>query len=236
MTASILQTPTNDNNATGGAISCTFGSAVAAGSTLVVIATIDSGGGASISTVSDTVNGSYGTAKITVVDSTDGETMAVFIFPNTAAGTPTVTMTPSVNCDFRSLVAIEVGGAATVSYGGSTGQVQNAAGTDGVTTGNVTPTGQPALIIGMSMSTGAFPGSAPASGTGFTDNGAFWQMGQGAGKEYARLESKRITSTSSVAATFTQTAAVLHTQAVIVVLEATSGNPSALFFGAGTTS
>lgn len=219
MTASIIQTATNDAQATGGAITCTFASPVTAGNTILVFASLDSGGGASISTIADSVNGSYGAAKITVVDATDGETVAAFLFPNSASGTPTVTLTPSANCDFRALTASEIGGAATASYGGSAGQVQNATGADGVTTGNVTPTGQPALLVALSMSTGNFPGSAPAAGTGFTSGGVFWLFGQGAGTEYSRLESKRVTSTSPVAATFTQVANVAHTQIVVAVLE-----------------
>lgn len=234
MTVSILQTATNDNAATGGNISCTFGSAVTAGSTIVVFSSI--GNNNKLLGCSDTVNGSYGTFKLNVNDTTDGEEVGVFIFPNSAAGTPTVTTTYTSNDIFRSLLAVEVGGAGVTSYGGVTGQVQNAAGTDGVTTGNVTPTGQPALLVAVSMSTGTFPGAAPAAGTGFTDNGKFWLFGGGAGNEYTRLESKRITSVSGVPATFTQVSNVLHTQLVIVVLEATSGSPGALFFGAGTTS
>lgn len=231
MPYSIVQVAAADGSAAGTTIAATFASPVTAGNTIVVFCCAE--GASTLSSCADTVNGSYGSIRTNVNDTTNNECVGVFLFSNSAGGTPTVTVTLSGSEVFRGILAVEVAGALTSSssYGGSGGQAQNAAGTDGVTTGNVTPSGQPAGLLAISMSTGsAPPGTAPNLGTGFSNIGAgtFWTMGSAGA--YIRAEHKRLTSTGAVPATFTQTAAVLHAQVAIVVLEAPTVGPTPTAF------
>ena len=91
----------------------------------------------------------------------------------------------------------EIGGVTATAYQTSGGQTQNSPGTgaNAITTGNVTPTSQPALLSALCINdTGTTP---PASaGTGFTS-------GTTGMSSSAVSESMRLTSTSAVAATFT---------------------------------
>src|SRR5690348_14619565 len=103
MAISILQvksTPTGG----GGNNVVTFDSAVTAGSAIVVFA-FD--GTAS----SDSINGSHGTEKGTVNDTTNGFAYRSWVFENSGGGSMTVTCTGAT-----AVVAFEVGGVGTTPY------------------------------------------------------------------------------------------------------------------------
>lgn len=77
--------------------------------------------------------------------------------------------------------------------------------TDSIT-GAVTNSAQPALIVASCGSNaGTAPVAAPASGTGFTDLGAQWDFTGNGTSRWIRGESKRVTTATSQAITFTPT-------------------------------
>ena len=84
---------------------------------------------------------------------------------------------------------------------------------DSISTGNMTPSSQPAVVFGVMMD--EFNGSVSA-GTGFTDDGSLFNTAAG------RTEHMSIASTSPVAATFTR--AVSHIQAISVGAVFTDGS------------
>lgn len=77
--------------------------------------------------------------------------------------------------------------------------------TDAIT-GSVSSSAQPSLIIASCGSNaGTAPSAAPASGTGFTDEGAQWDFIGNGTSRWIRTESKRVTATGSQGLTFTPT-------------------------------
>lgn len=231
MTISVLQERMSDATAGATTIVLAFSGAVTVGSVLHVVATGDSA--QTISTCSDSVNGSYGAALDTVVDTADNQRMAHFYFKNTGAGTPSVTVTFSASCANRTICIREIGGAdTTASVLAHTGQfeVAGVSGTDAITTGTATNASQPALISGVAMN-GAGTQS-PAAGTGFTSvaNGLGWQLGTGI--NLGRAESKRITTTTAVAATWTNASGSPYIQVMAIFAEAGAGgsiDPGVMF-------
>lgn len=193
--------------ATGTTLAQAFAGAVVAGSTLCCFVECLDVTSETIS-VSDSVNGSWGAAVRSVDDGT--KTVAQFQFQNTAAGTPTVTATFGVTTTVRAIWIVEVRNAAVSSLDGFAGQNQASpgAGTDAVTSGNATNAKQPALIVALSSDHRTISPVAPAAGTGFVDNGAGWTF---SGGNQARLESKRVTTATAIAATFTGTSGVVPT-------------------------
>lgn len=72
--------------------------------------------------------------------------------------------------------------------------------TDATTTGNLTPSSQPALLFGLCIDPNS--GFSISSGTGFTSRGQMAARNTGAG-DTSIAEDKRLTSTSAVACTWT---------------------------------
>ncbi len=135
--------------------------------------------------------------------------------PFASSGSVTVTVTISATeggkgVAFR-LISGSSGPGTTSSEHAGNQQDTPGTGTDAVTSTNVTPTTQPALIVGIDLDV---PGNlTPAVGTGFTDAGTGWGFG---GLVAARAESKRVTSTAGVAATFTVgTSETQHALAIV---------------------
>lgn len=128
----------------------------------------------------------------------------VFYCSNCAAGANAVTATDSAptGTTIMEITVVEYSGLAkTSAYAGSKINFAgvNTTGTDLITTGTFTPTGQPFALIGFSFGvsyTTTYPISA---GTGFTSRG-FDSNGLG-----VETEDLRGTSTSAIAATFTAT-------------------------------
>ena len=131
------------------------------------------------------------------------------------------------------MYAIPISGLKTASYqtGAATTQATPGTGTDGVTTGNMTPTEQPACVIGAVINAGSV--ATPATGTGYTSIGTAWQFGFGA--DLMRVEHQRVTSLSALALTGTAPANVRHF-AVAVILSETGAAGSAATLSAPTAS
>lgn len=213
----VAQTQSNQTTATatGTTLTRTYANAVIPGSCLVADVQCTDVASETFS-VSDSVNGSWGAAVQSVDDGT--KTTARFLFPNTAAGTPVVTVTYGITALNRGLWINEVRNAAVSPLDGSAGQTQASPGngTDAITSGTATNTNQPGLILGLSFDDRTVAPVAPAPGTAFIDNGAGWTF---AGGNQARLESKRITTTTAVAATFTGTTGVVPTTLMVLLDE-----------------
>lgn len=155
------------------ALAATMGAAVSAGNWLwcvVVLYPTTGTATPSAPTISDSVNGAWSTTAIDSVPYTDGTThvyAGVFAFPNSAAGTPVVTVT-SVNTNQGAIgVAAHSGLATTAITDGKThaiGSGGNAASgsTSATTAGNE-------LVFGVYLDDGWTIGVVSGAGTGFTE-------------------------------------------------------------------
>lgn len=171
---------------------------VTAGSTLYAVTACDS---THTSTVADNVNGSY-TQLESILDAAGGELVRTFKFDNSAGGAITVTHTITAGNAFAGLWIFEV--IQTSGLVGHTGQLQSnpvSTAADAITSGSVTPSAGPGLLIGLS--TDISGATTPVLGTNFTAGAAGWNFGSGTNA--GLTESKRYTSPASLAATFTST-------------------------------
>lgn len=129
--------------------------------------------------------------------------LAVLVAEDVAAGTYTVTGSWDGSTRTNRLIkAVAIRGLKAASFQAALGNGQSSPGTstDAVTTGNLTPTAEPACLIGVALASGL---QTPSAGSGFTTLTACWQLGTGT--NLARPEHKRITSVSAVPATWTST-------------------------------
>ena len=197
---------------------------VAAGDTIVVIGTVAQADLTASLACSDGTN-TY-TLRQAVYDATTTANFCIFVAENVAAGTYTVTLSWGGSTrTSRAVYAIPLSGLKAASYqiGGIAVQASPGTGTDGVTTGNMTPTEQPACVIGAITNGGSV--NTPAAGTGFTSIGTAWQFGTGT--DLFRAEHKRITSTSAVALTGTAGANVRHFSVAVILSETGAGGGAA---------
>lgn len=213
----VSQTQSNQTTATatGTTLTRTYAAAVIQGSCLACQVQCTDVASETFS-VSDSVNGSWGAAVQTVDDGT--KTTALFLSPNTAVGTPVVTVTYGITALNRGLWIQEVRNAAVSPLDGSAGQSQASpgSGTDAITSGTANNVKGPALCLALSFDDRTVSPVAPAVGTAFIDNGAGWTF---AGGNQARLESKRVTSPGTVAGTFTGTSGVAPTTLMVLLDE-----------------
>ena len=143
---------------------------------------------------SDNLNGTYGSALDTQI--AGGQTNAHFQFSGSAAGTLTVTITSTVSTGIGVWMR-EIQGTTGYDSNGGLGhhaltQVNPGTATDGVGSGNCTPSVQPGLLSGVAMEVVGSAGYT--AGTGYT---------QGLYNHNTMTESRRYTSTALTAATFT---------------------------------
>lgn len=203
-------TPSAANIATSGTIT------VGNGDTIVVFAGVSQDMTASFS-ASDGTN-TY-TRRQAQYNASNDHTEAILVAENVTAGTYTVTAAwDGGSRTNRTVYAIPLSGLKAASYqtGLTANQASPGTGADGVTTGNMTPSEQPACVIGFAFNVGSL--NTPAAGTGFTSIGTAWQLG--GGTDLMRAEHKRITSTSAVALTETAGANVRHTSLAVILSEA----------------
>ena len=156
-------------------------------------------GGATTITVTDGTN-TYTQVGSQVVASY-GDVQACFECANCAAGTFTVQANFGTANAFRGIAVHRFSG--LTGSGSLVGQAQTAPGTgaDGLTSTNLTPASQPALLLGISTE---YNGTTVNVGTGFSLSSAYTSVNTANGS-YTTSETKRLTSTSAVAATFTAT-------------------------------
>lgn len=92
-------------------------SAVLSGSLLVAVGAVFNGNGDGEPTITDSVNGAWGAAATTgfAIAGDSNSELWCWSFPNSASGTPTVTMDPPGTPSDNDLVLLEITGAATSS-------------------------------------------------------------------------------------------------------------------------
>lgn len=207
MTASVIQ----ENSAQNASASATCPVAlngVKAGNAIQVLAQINST--AAIDSVADGTN-TY-TLLDTWVDSAQGRRYAHYVAVNVQAGNYTIVATFHFAITSGAIWVKEIGGVTTNPVDGHHGQNQATptTGTDATTSGTATNSVQPALISGFCAN--SQNASFPSAGTGFTSGSS----GAGAVSASYRTESKRITTTTAVAATFTAVSNVSHNSCMAI--------------------
>lgn len=163
----------------------------AAGETvLVVVGNITTG----TLTISDGTNTYSSVASITNWQSCG----AIFKADNVAAGTFTVSC---ANASCTSIAYFRYTGLASGAVEGFATNPQNGPGpaTDAATSGNITPSAQPAMLFGVLIDQNGNLGTA---GTGFTDRGPLTSTAANAALS---VEDRRITALTPVPATWTVT-------------------------------
>jgi hypothetical protein len=214
-------TPTSDS-ATGSATNiATPGTiTVAAGDTIVAFTTVAQDQTTTMA-ISDGTN-----TYDRVFTQYDGSalTYSIFVAEDVAAGTYTLTATWDGGTRAnRSIFAFGISGLKAASFQTGTAlrnsQATPGTGADGVTSGNTTPTEQPACLLGWHFA-GAAAGT-PATGTGFTSVGTGIQFGTGV--DQVRVQHKRLTSTAAVASTATAAANSTHISLAVILSEESGG-------------
>jgi hypothetical protein len=190
------------------------------------------------SSVVDSASQNYTYSGTVVTDSNDGTNLALYTFANNQSATAlTVTATWAGAKAFRGIWPKELTGVTTAPYQTSTGQDQAApgAGTGAISSGNVTPTAQPCLLSAMSYDDGGNASSVVAGGLSFGTNGFLISGDTAAG---GTSGSQRLTSTSAIAATFTNSTdggARRFMTIAAVYTEAASGSTATVAITAGTS-
>lgn len=220
MTVSVLQLNAENSNLGTSSTTIADTTTYTAGSYLHVL--VGSTHGVTVSSVASN-RGETFVSKGQVVDTTDTKQATHFVSTTPAVGGSTViTATYSGSIDRRFIVIAEIGGAAggydsTADANAEQLQATPTTGTDATTSTNTpTLTSQPALIVGICWNGSA--DATPAAGTGFTSAGTRVTYG-GAVSAVVRVESKRVTATTALAATFTAGANKPHGTFAAVFLE-----------------
>ena len=195
--AHIRQVASNENTSTAGSLQATMTNPVLAGSYLLAVGGYFATG--QTLTIADNINaGNYPTLD-TCTDAINSHLFSSFGKAATVAGTPTATMTVVASEPYLSLLFVEIANVnSTTPLLAHVPNYQSAAPitTDGVTTGNMTVTAGNNLIVAVSQSPGTQV--TPTAGTGFTSAGTY-----GPNSAWGVIESKRITTGTSLVATFT---------------------------------
>ena len=192
----------------------------AAGDSCEMCVTWTSSGGTSV-TVADN-NGNTWTAVGAARFEGNGPTaFQLFHAKNINAGSTTITATYNAARTNRGICGLRYTGidtAAAAQISASNEQVPGVTTTDGITTGTMTPTGQPALLVGFVFDT-SYGAATYTAGTGFTSRGAFASWAAAFGLN-GNTEEKRLTATSAVAATWTSSNVDRATSLGMVLTEA----------------
>lgn len=148
-------------------------------------------------TCSDATDGAL--TKIGAETNASGIRGVAFYKHALSAGTRNLTSTRSVANTLRDVSYCRYTGLSNVAPQTSIYQAQTqTAGTDVMTTTNLTPSSQPAMLFGLIIDD--TNGFAIAAGTGFNDRGVLVNH---TGGTTSRFEDLRLTSTSAVSATWT---------------------------------
>lgn len=227
MTASVLQSAVQDTVPASGNTSATSTSKAlpgntTAGSSLLVFFTYSSGSTLTV-TVSDDRNAGNWTLFSQQVD-TGAQTVVGMAYRDGVVGgsIPTVTVsTGASSVPYRALKFYEIGGTSGFDKGASNFQTAPTTAPDAVLTpATATLAGQPALAVCAGMNTlNIF---TPNSGTGFTNDGTAFQWEFSV--PFCRFETKYLTATTGIAATFTATNNDPHASFIAVFREAAGGS------------
>ena len=205
MSISILQTAFSGNGS--GQASITVTVTITAGSIIHVWGY--AADGTSIS-FADNNNGSYGANLDSFNDINEGissQTWAQARFVGAAAGSTIITATfgAGVSTGLCALFMAEIAGAAVSPLDGHTGQATFGDGTptNYLTSGNVTSTNQPALVLGLIGTLGGTTTGLPTGPITMTPGTGFSLVTNFADTYGCQIESKRVTATGTQAATWT---------------------------------
>lgn len=152
---------------------------------------------------------------------TAGAGVRVFYVLSAAAGTYSVTVTPGSSATWQQIAVLRYTGLSAYQSGITNYQNIGSTTTDALTSTNVTPSSQPAALVGVSYNWSAAVATAPTAGTGFTNRGT--TADQGGATDCGRFEDKRLTTTSSVATTATATDTFEHFTTALVFTESGGG-------------
>lgn len=161
------------------------------------------------------------TRRNALYEATLDYSIGVMVAENCSAGTYTVTASWGGTRHNNSVFALPISGLKSAPYqtAGSAYQATPGTGSDGITTGNLTPTEQPACLIGMAIILETV--ATPALGTGFTTAATGLQFGTGT--DLARVSHSRLTSTSAVPFTATATVNTYHFSIAVILGESAAG-------------
>jgi hypothetical protein len=217
--AALVQSKIVTTNANTNTLINTPNSGLTAGNTAVL--TLDFFGASR--TVSSVVNQSGSALSYVLAsegyDSGNGSGQKLIVVYNIPNGTSGVRVNLSGNAEWGIELGLhEYSGLTTANPlivgGGSYQQQFYSSGANGLTSGSYNVTSQPALLVGHARNNSA--ANLPATGSGFTALTT-------TGLSYSRSEYKRITSTGSISATFTQSQnANLHNVSMVALAEAAS--------------
>lgn len=186
---------------TGGATTLVFASQTFTAGDYVVVGITYGNGSAVVESIADGTN-TYVKIGSTLNDASNGQNLAVFVCKSAAAGTFTLTVTFASSVSYRGIMYARYSGLdnAATPVMVSNLVVNAGTGTDAISTGNVTPAAQPAMVFAFAVEDSG-GGSALTAGTGYTDRGAMSNWNSYVG--YSRYEDKRVTATTPTPGTFT---------------------------------
>lgn len=168
----------------------------------VVVAVLMHNSGGDVTGVADAMGNTYTSVGAPLAPAGE-EVYALYYCKNVIGGTGAIAATFDSEANYSGIAYFRFTGLSTSGDAqGMSGSTQTASGTDtdALTSGNVTPSDQPAMVFGLTVDGDG--GSTIAAGTGFTDRGSLANWNSVIGFNTA-FEHKRITSLSAVAATFT---------------------------------
>lgn len=205
MTASVLQEAfADDSGGSGTAVtSAAFGANATVGSTIEVWVVCAFNASNLPSTVLDSASQSY-TNKGVTFDATASQSMALYVLQNNASATKlTVTATYGTAQTLKGIWVKEIGGVGAVSYDNKniTSIDTPGTGANAVAGTAITPATSPVLCSAIALECNFGNGTDLAAGTGYTLGTSGWNFG--GGNVLAKSQSKRLTSVTSTAATFT---------------------------------
>lgn len=191
-----------------------------------IMATWDNTGAASISTVVAVPSGPTFSVLATILDSVNNQNTAHIVTSDlTPSTTYTVTITLSALSTARScagnIIADTSGYLGSPNHHAEQVQATPTLTADAVTSGNSGTISQAgALISAHSFNSAGI--TAPTAGTGFTSLGGSIQLGSGT--NFATSESKHLSVTTAVAATFTATSNNGHATLMAIFGDIIAGN------------
>ena len=194
----IRQIASNENTGSSATLTALMANPVLSGSYLLAIGGYFATG--QTLTVADNVNAGNYTALDACNDAINSHSFSSFGKAATAGGTPTATLTVGTAETFTSLLFVEIANVnAATPLLAHVPNYQSACPTttDGVTTGAMTVAAGNSLIVGVSQAPGIQ--TAPSTGTGFASAGTY-----GPNSAWGNVESNRVTSGTSLSATFTE--------------------------------
>ncbi len=230
MSAALIQFVGAEANSAGTTIAVTI---TATAGSFIFLGTSNVGSVSPASTISSISDGTN-TWNLLGEDDINGFRSRSAWASNSVTGSLTITVTyaNSANSN-RQIGVMEFSGCSAFQVAHDQQQIGPGSGTDAVTSGNATPTSQPAMVAGFTWDVTGIT-VEPSVGTGFTLGGRIG-VGSGSLKTLA-FEYQRITSTSAIAAKFTNSGGdtffITH-MAVFTETAAAATGATAQFFGMG---